>query len=298
MKLHLSRQVPLVIALVLLPLSTISAQSQSSTVWFRITDTARGHDSLVLGNDVRATYCVDSTLGENQSPPYPPGFSAVFVSIPGRVNCFGTLGIIKRDLRPFPYITNYFNKKDTFDINFVNTDSIAALPNVKATLRWPDVTNLRAQRCDSLFLVDRASGFFIPTRIDMFAQDSVVLVDPYIYWGPPTSPTVKIRIFKYTSTPPDAVQDQSFPQIFALNQNYPNPFNPSTTISYGLPYRSHVSLTMYNLLGMKVKTIAEGDQDAGTHKVVFDGTRLASGVYYYRLQVDNHTQTKKAVILK
>jgi hypothetical protein len=74
------------------------------------------------------------------------------------------------------------------------------------------------------------------------------------------------------------------PNEFLLHQNYPNPFNPTTTIRYGLPQRSHVTLTVYNTLGQQVTTLVNGNEEAGYHEQKFDGTGLASGVYFYRIQ--------------
>jgi hypothetical protein len=95
------------------------------------------------------------------------------------------------------------------------------------------------------------------------------------------------------------VHDQAtIVRTYSLAQNYPNPFNPSTTIVYALPGRSYVSLVVYNVLGMKVATLAEGVQEAGEYNVVFDGSGLASGVYYYRLRAGNYTGTKKLLLIR
>jgi len=88
------------------------------------------------------------------------------------------------------------------------------------------------------------------------------------------------------------------PAEFELSQNYPNPFNPSTTIRYGLPSRSHVTLTVFNILGQQVATLVEGEMEAGYHEAVFDASRLASGVYLYRLQAGDFVQTKRLVLLR
>ena len=85
---------------------------------------------------------------------------------------------------------------------------------------------------------------------------------------------------------------------FALGQNYPNPFNPATTIRYALPVRSHASLTVCNALGQVVATLVNGTEEAGEHEVRFDGTRMASGVYFYRLQAGTYVETRKFTLLK
>jgi photosystem II stability/assembly factor-like uncharacterized protein len=88
------------------------------------------------------------------------------------------------------------------------------------------------------------------------------------------------------------------PRSLTLSQNYPNPFNPSTTIRYGLPARSHVSLTVFNTLGQKVATLQNAERDPGYHEVRFDGANIPSGVYFYRLQAGSYTETKKLLLLR
>ena len=75
------------------------------------------------------------------------------------------------------------------------------------------------------------------------------------------------------------------PTQFILDQNYPNPFNPLSTIRYGLPQRSQVTLTVFITLGQQVAVLQNGVQGPGYHEVRFDGSGLASGVYFYRLSV-------------
>jgi hypothetical protein len=88
------------------------------------------------------------------------------------------------------------------------------------------------------------------------------------------------------------------PTSFVLEQNYPNPFNPSTEISYTVPSRTHVTLTVFNVLGIKVANLVNGEKEAGNYNVLFDANNLASGIYFYRLQAGNFLQTKKMVLLK
>jgi hypothetical protein len=93
------------------------------------------------------------------------------------------------------------------------------------------------------------------------------------------------------------------PKTYALYQNYPNPFNPSTIINYQLPMNSQVTLKVYDVLGREVATLVDGQQNAGVYKVSFDGSRFASGVYFYRITaVGNNghkfVSIKKLVLMK
>ncbi|MFA7288470.1 MAG: T9SS type A sorting domain-containing protein [Melioribacteraceae bacterium] len=85
---------------------------------------------------------------------------------------------------------------------------------------------------------------------------------------------------------------------YTLNQNYPNPFNPSTEIMFTLPISGHVSLKVYDILGREVRTLVNQELTGGSHKVIFDARNLSSGIYFYRLQNGNYSQTKKMILVK
>jgi len=86
--------------------------------------------------------------------------------------------------------------------------------------------------------------------------------------------------------------------IFTLAQNYPNPFNPVTTIEYSTPKDARVKLTVYNVLGKEVATLVDQKQSAGYYNIGFNGANLTSGVYIYKLVIDNQVQMKKMTLLK
>jgi len=94
------------------------------------------------------------------------------------------------------------------------------------------------------------------------------------------------------------------PEEFGLMQNYPNPFNPTTTISYSLPQASEVHLTVYNMLGQRVRTLVQNEkQSAGTYTLQWNGrddagTQVASGTYIYRIQAGDFVQSRKLVLLR
>jgi hypothetical protein len=85
---------------------------------------------------------------------------------------------------------------------------------------------------------------------------------------------------------------------FELAQNYPNPFNPSTVINFTLAKASDVKLAVYNLLGQQVATLLNKHMSAGSQSVVFDASKLSSGVYFYRLDAGNFSSIKKMMFLK
>jgi hypothetical protein len=88
------------------------------------------------------------------------------------------------------------------------------------------------------------------------------------------------------------------PSTFKLHQNYPNPFNPSTTISYDLPTRSHVTLRIFNVLGQEVATLVDDEVRAGRHEVGWNAARMTSGVYLYQLKANRSIETKKLILLR
>jgi hypothetical protein len=98
-------------------------------------------------------------------------------------------------------------------------------------------------------------------------------------------------------------QDQNVIPIIQLNQNYPNPFNPSTTFSFGLPTKTKVDLTIYNIKGQRVTTLVSSSLDKGMHRVVWEGTdsngkSVSSGVYFYKLKTSDKCVIKKCLLLK
>jgi len=99
-------------------------------------------------------------------------------------------------------------------------------------------------------------------------------------------------------TPVEGRDNPMIPDQPYLSQNYPNPFNPVTTISFSLPKREHVELTITNINGRLVKTLVNGTQQAGKHTVKFDGSDMASGVYLYTLKTEGKIITKRLTLVK
>ncbi len=96
---------------------------------------------------------------------------------------------------------------------------------------------------------------------------------------------------------------ENLPTDFSLEQNYPNPFNPSTTFDFSLPKQSLVKIDIFNVLGQKITTLADGEYEAGKYSVTWDGTdedgsSAATGIYFYRMNAGDFQATKKLMLLK
>jgi hypothetical protein len=88
------------------------------------------------------------------------------------------------------------------------------------------------------------------------------------------------------------------PSAYLLSQNYPNPFNPTTTIVYQIPEDGFVRLKVYTLLGQEVSTLVSRHQTVGEYKVTLNASSLPSGVYFYKLEVNDFAETKRMWLVK
>ncbi len=138
-----------------------------------------------------------------------------------------------------------------------------------------------------------------PSSISSFGEDESGEVYIVGFEGP-------IYVFERLpgATPTAVLADErALPRAHALNQNYPNPFNPATAISFVLARRVAVELSVFDLLGRRVRVLAKGPRTAGQHTVVWDGTdeqgrAVGAGVYLYRLRTADFAQTRKMVLVE
>ena len=168
----------------------------------------------------------------------------------------------------------------------------------------------RANSRSSVLYSTRASGSGAWTK--PVSLSSPVVVDPgesviradalggvHALWGKGWSSRDRGIYYSRRSTV-DGIEHVSdgYPFEFTLEQNYPNPFNPSTTIRFSLPERSVVRVTVYNPLGQEEAAIFDGTLDAGVHSLPFEGSHLASGMYFYRIQTRGFMATKGMMLIK
>jgi endo-1,4-beta-xylanase len=150
---------------------------------------------------------------------------------------------------------------------------------------------------------------FSSVMVDTTVVDTLLQLNPLVdstryYWH--VSAANNLGTSEYSATASfmtghqivDVEELVGIPVQFYLSQNYPNPFNPTTRIQYSVPLRGHVSLKVYNLLGEEVANLFDGIRQQGNYMATLDGKGLASGIYFYRLNAGNFTETKKLILLK
>jgi hypothetical protein len=152
---------------------------------------------------------------------------------------------------------------------------------------------------DSLFLTQRTVD---STRTDT-TKDMTGLTNGASYWwkvraGDAGGWGTFSSVWRLRISATDVAEDRGTPTTIALEQNYPNPFNPSTTIRYSLPAKSSVQLRVFNTLGVEVAVLQNGEQEMGYYEVRFNAQGLSSGIYFYRLQVGNYTETRRLLLVR
>jgi len=117
----------------------------------------------------------------------------------------------------------------------------------------------------------------------------------YLTWN---SPQTRAAYFDWHVQTSVDDRQLSFPASFVLLQNHPNPFNARTLIGYCLPRSMEVSIEVYDVLGRKIETLASGHQPGGYHEVSWYVGEVPSGIYFYRIQAGENTETRKMLLLR
>ncbi len=264
--------------------NTTTGQLQLKSPIWRVDAIGRA-DTARFGVDERATYCIDTSLGEYEIWWQACGLvpCLAFVDVRSGSSCLGEG--ITLDLRPFYNTAQVDSYKLKFDGQF------------PIVFHWP--ADLSACYGAMMFLNNLDTNA-ATVKVNMLAQDSFVITNQLS--------TFSWYIRAESPRPVTDVQHQALtlPATPSLSQNYPNPFNPSTTIRFALPQEAVVTITVYDVLGREVSVVAkEGKFSPGVHNLYFDAQDLSSGVYYYRIIARNarsglpeFLDVKKMVICK
>lgn len=191
--------------------------------------------------------------------------------------------------------------------NDARTVRITILPNDVA-YPLPTVSFVDGVVAELFFAVDADVAPHRAT-IDSIYTDSSLSGDVHIFTRIDISDNTGTGVFLPDFRPgdievmvPTGVEDDvtgnGLPVEFELAQNYPNPFNPTTMISYSLPKAGIARLDVFNILGQQVVTLVNGHQEAGFHRVEFDGANYPSGIYFYRFQNEAGSITRKMMMVK
>lgn len=140
--------------------------------------------------------------------------------------------------------------------------------------------------------------------IDTLQNVTTLEYDTHYYWrvnstnDGGTSDYSVVQSFTTASPTGIEILNSQKPNNFFLFQNYPNPFNPVTIIKYSVLHQSFVNISIYNTQGKKILTLVNEEKSPGNYKVTFDGNKLSSGIYFYRMISNNFSETKKLILLK
>ena len=152
------------------------------------------------------------------------------------------------------------------------------------------------------------TGYEIPNssfgELMLESQVTNLIVDWGVWaWDGYDATPSESRTFTVDASDLLSVNNIALPTSYALHNNYPNPFNPVTNILYDIPELTDVKLEIFNVMGQRVRTLAQGTHEAGRYQIVWNATNdigesLSSGMYIYRIQAGDFVSVKKLVLMK
>lgn len=195
---------------------------------------------------------------------------------------------------------------------FAGTDSGGAYYSDDVGKNWKHVSTIKGNNV-TCFLVNRSAAYFAGTAdcgvfvstdggiswdsannglTDTSIYSLVVDTKGNVYAG------TNGGVFKGSVLTTVASSENTMPSSFSLSQNYPNPFNSTTHIRFTLADFRFVTVTVYDVVGKKVARVVNEKKSPGTYEVPFDGSNLASGLYFYRITAGEYTETKKMILIR
>lgn len=283
MKLRKNSEIYVTAALLLFMFVFTSVATSQTQFIIPITATnATSSAKVEIGWDRAATHCIDSTLGEQERPPMPPSEIFDFRAIDNRTsNCLGE-GLVL-DLKTW-----------TPGVTVIDTFVIKVQPGTGGypiTLTWGAISNPDVK---SLLLQDGLGGMFV--NKNMLTENSAVIANMFA-----------AQLYIYSDVMNNVQKETETPVNFGLEQNYPNPFNPSTKIKFSIPVQSNVDISVFDVLGRKIRTLVSEEMEASVYSVEWNGmnnteTMASSGIYYIKMTANSanssFAETRKVVLMK
>lgn len=223
---------------------------------------------------------------------------------------YDNLGVARNPDNPFYYISDEFNP-DGIDFVDYGLGGILGLPEEMGKVKVPTLRNIAVTPP----YMHNGAHTTLHEVVDFYNTRDVAGAG----WPPPEVPenvnndelgdlgltsTEVDAIVAFLGTLTDGYMVPTAREAYAegtaavLHRNFPNPFNPQTQLSFTLPEAGHARLAVYDVAGREVAVVVDGHRDAGRHFAAFDGTGLASGVYFYRLEAAGVIEQQKMVLTK
>ena len=294
----------------------------SSGNWFRVKATRNGKAYIVYYNSLESKVNViygdlngftnSKRLFVNSNAENGGGRNKVSfeVDYQGYLHCF--------DMSDFPQYLRYAYKVIGDSVILVNRPySIDSAPQFVTTAQDKDwnIYVLGVTNNEKIYFIRSLDNFQNVRTYDLANYGTLNFLTPGdIFWDyfKPFAVSERGRVYFYLGKasgiyllgwipmlPTEVEKEGSMiTDNFALHQNYPNPFNPSTYITFELPKRVKVRISVYDVVGRLVKVLLDEEMPAGSYKVEFRGNGLPSGVYFYRLEAGNFMSVKKMVLVK
>ncbi len=243
---------------------------------------------LIVGNGVKS-----DTVRSKKSVIIRPATSVILFNTD--IHNFGVIDVNVPKKDTILYIANRGKMIDSISIALIYGSSNAG------TIK-PDSALLVAPRLFALAPNDSQAitvTFFPPkvfrTNLNITYTPKIVITSKNNGGGKIFEKTMWVKL---QGTLSDVQSETQLPIEYSLGQNYPNPFNPVTMINYQLPLNSTVLLKVYDAIGRETATLVKGPMEAGRHTIRFDGSQLASGMYFYALTAGAFTDVKKLLLLR
>ncbi|MBL1215590.1 MAG: T9SS type A sorting domain-containing protein [Ignavibacteriae bacterium] len=154
---------------------------------------------------------------------------------------------------------------------------------------------------DGAGIVTKTNRQFRKWKGGIMYEGGPVVISTFPYYG-----TGKIRIHPrwfrfrdlFKNQIDGTIKEQNLPKDLKVLNNYPNPFNPSTTIEFHIAAATQVRIDIFNIMGQKVKTLLDQEMQAGNHKVEWNASEIASGIYFYKVQANGIQEVKRMILIK
>jgi len=196
--------------------------------------------------------------------------------------------------------------------NMFSTSPLNQIPRLGGNFLWSQYYNFMRVGANMLFQamfdeIDEGTAIFKctndpPVGASTFVTYEGLPSDQYLWLAGQGDRMLNKEISLSSTLPARSTgvknQEIDLPVQYRLEQNYPNPFNPTTQINYSVPKNGFVTLKVYDILGEEVTTLFSGVQHVGRYVATFDGSKFASGVYFYKLESANVSITKKLLLMK